>query len=238
MAVDITKSFFINAIDNLVDPMRNTRWRVFVPDTIWNAVGIKTTNGPSFNADAYGGDFFLHVKTAKIPEITITEGAHYYMGFLSNYPINAKVNGEMPFETIMLEDIRAYEAMLGWSNACINTGLLMPGGQLNAGTGDQNDRMTDTGIRLGLGSHKDVKNIDHEVLRNQTVKVELFNWMTGSPILTITLINAWPKAVSGADLTYKSDASLVNFNFTLIYDRWNVVVHKYDTERAGNKEIG
>lgn len=224
------KSFFINAIDNLVDPVRNTRWRVIIPNDIWQAVGIAPTNSPQSFNDAVGGDFPLHVKTAKIPDISITEGAHYYMGFLSNYPINAKVNGEMNFETILLEDLRAYEVMLGWSNACINTGLLVRNGQ-------ENDRMTDTGIRLGLGSHKDVGNNDHEVLRNQTIKVELYNWMRGESIMTVNLINAWPKMVSTMDLTYKAEASLVNFNFTLIYDRWNVEVHQYNTKRTGTKEL-
>ena len=228
-----TTNYFISGIDNLRDPVRNTRWRLLIPDTIRSAVGIAATNGPQFNGNAIPGlDYSLHVKTAHVPEIQITEGAHYYMGFVSNYPVNAKLNGSMSFETILLEDIRAYEIMMGWNQACLNTGILA--GDVN---GTTQDRMSKTGIRLGLGALKDASwKPDYAILRNQTISVQMYNWLTGDPIMTVTLINAWPSKVSGFDLTYKNDAQLVSFNFELMYDRWSVFVHNYNPVRDGVKE--
>lgn len=233
-----TKNFFITGIDNLPDPVRNTRWKVLIPDTIWNAVGIAPSNAQKFTGPEGANLYSLHIKTAKIPEITISEGAHHYMGFISNYPINAKLNGEMPFSTILLEDMAAYEMMVGWNNACLNSAILMPGGEgaESGNAGGQTDRMTATGIAAGLGVHKNKGTPDSTVLRNQSIDVVLYNWMTGTPLLTVTLHNAWPKAVSGFDLTYK-EAALVEFNFTLIYDRWTVKIAKpYSNARVGTKE--
>lgn len=210
-----TKLFFLSAIDNLRDPVRNTRWRMLIPDTIFAATGIAVTNGDQFANGQEGTDeFALHIKTAKIPDISITEGKHWYMGFPSNHPINATIGGEQSYQTILLEDMRAYEAMLAWEQACLNTGLLV---QEDGVT----DRMNLTGLRLGLGNHKDSQNPTSVILRNQTVKIELYNWMTGDVILQIYLYNAWPKGVSGGELSYES-ASIMNFNFNLIYDRWGV----------------
>jgi len=210
-----TKLFFLSAIDNLRDPVRNTRWRMLIPDTVFAATGIAVTNGDQFANGQDGTDeFSLHIKTAKIPDISITEGKHWYMGFPSNHPINAEIGGEQGFQTILLEDMRAYEAILGWEQACLNTGILV---QEDGVT----DRMNLTGLRLGLGNHKDQANPTSAVLRNQTVKIELYNWMTGDVILQVFLYNAWPKSVTSGDLSYES-ANIMNFTFNLIYDRWGV----------------
>lgn len=214
-----TKLFFLSAIDNLRDPVKNTRWRMLVPNTIFAATGISVTNGDQFSGGEEGTDeFALHVKTAKIPDITITEGQHNYMGFPSKHPINATIGGTMDFQTILLEDIRAYEAVLAWEQSCLNTGILV-------GDDGVTDRMNLTGLRLGLGNHKDSNNPTSAVLRNQTIKVELYNWMTGDVILQIYLYNAWPKSVTGGNLSY-TNAEIMNFNFQLIYDRWGVHIPK------------
>lgn len=209
-----TKLFFLSQIDNLRDPVRNTRWRVLIPSEVFAASGIQVTNGDQFTNGEDGTDnFSLHVKSCKIPEITLTEGKHWYMGFPSSYPTNATIEANLDFSTILLEDMRAYEAMLGWEQACLNTGLLVDKG----GT----DRMNLTGVRLGLGNHKDTDNPTSQVLRNSNVKVQLYNWMRGDVIMTLTLINAYPTKVGGFDLGYES-ANLVNFNFTLHCDRWTI----------------
>lgn len=209
-----TKLFFLNQIDNLRDPVRNTRWRVLIPSEVFAASGIQVTNGDQFTNGEDGVDnFSMHVKTCKIPDITLSEGKHWYMGFPSSYPTNATIEANLDFQTILLEDMRAYEAMLGWEQSCLNTGLLV--------NKSNNDRMNQTGIRLGLGNHKDNENPTSRVLRNSNVKVELYNWMRGDVIMTLNLINAYPTSVKGFDLSYES-ASLVNFNFTLHCDRWTI----------------
>jgi len=216
-----TKLFYLSAIDNLRDPVRNTRWRMLIPDTIFAATGISVTNGDQFANGQEGTDeFALHVKNAKIPDITMTDATHNYMGFKSHHPVNAEIDGTQNFETIMLEDMRAYEAILAWEQSCLNTGLLVQEDGVS-------DRMNQTGLRLGLGNHKDGENPTSTVLRNQTIKIELYNWMTGDVILQVYLYNAWPKQVNqNQNLTYAPNAEIMNFTFQLQYDRWGLHIPK------------
>lgn len=211
-----TKLFSLNGIDNLRDPVRNTRWRVLIPSEVFAASGIQVTNGNQFNNGQDGTDeFSLHVKTAKIPELKNEYKDHWYMGFKQHHVVNTDMSAELDFQTILLEDMRAYEAMIAWEQACHNTGILVDK--------TNNDRMNATGLKLGLGNHKDVKNDTAMVVRNNTAKVELYNWMNGDVIMRLNLINAFPTKITGFDLNY-NQADLVNFNFTLACDRWTVQI--------------
>jgi len=219
----VDTQFYLSAIDHLRDPARNTRWRVLVPGAIFSDTGYQNTNAENLfeDTDAETDDFSLHVKTCKIPDITLTQLPHDYMGFKSFFVTNAKIDADLSFETIFLEDARAYEALLAWHQACINTGLLKIGDNLA-------DAFTDaSGLKLGLGHHKDDETT--RVLRNTNVKVEMYNWYTGEVILRVNLINAVPTSVTGWDLNYL-DGGLIKFNFTLHCDRWTVTV----TTKGGN----
>lgn len=211
-----TKLFSLNGIDNLRDPVRNTRWRVLIPSEIFAATGIAVTNGAQFSNGQDGTDeFALHVKTCKIPELKNESKDHVYMGFKQKHVVNTDMSAEIDFQTILLEDMRAYEAMIAWEQSCHNTGVLSDG--------STSDRMNQTGLRLGLGNHKDKENNTSMVVRNNTVKVELYNWMRGDVIMRLNLINAFPTSIGGFDLNYNS-ADLVNFTFKLMCDRWTVQI--------------
>lgn len=211
-----TKLFSLNGIDNLRDPVRNTRWRVLIPSEIFAATGIQVTNGAQFNNGQDGTDeFALHVKSCVIPTLKNENKFHWYMGFKQAHVVNTDMSTEQEFETILLEDMRAYEAMIAWEQACQNTGVLVDG--------TSNDRMNQTGLRLGLGNHKDVNNETAMVVRNNTIKVELYNWMRGDVIMRLNLINAYPTEVSGFNLNYNA-ADIVNFKFKLFADRWTVQI--------------
>jgi len=215
-----TKLFFLSQIDNLRDPVRNTRWRVLIPSDVFAATGINVTNGDQFNNGEEGTDeFALHVKACKIPSIKVNDDTHEYMGFKQHHPVNAEISTEITFSTILLEDMRAYEAMLAWEQSCLNTGILV--------NESNEDRMNQTGLRLGLGTHKDASsdNTTQKVLRNSNVKVELYNWMRGDVIMRLNLINAFPTSVGGFDLKY-DQAGLIKFEFTLKCDRWTVQIPK------------
>lgn len=212
---DKTKDFFLGAIDGLRDPFKTTRWRLWIPGEVFLATGINPTNGDPFGTVEGESDFSLHIKTAKIPDITVDSGSVDYMGFKSFYPTGAKIDAELDYETIMLEDMRAYEAVLAWQQSVLNTGVLVDS--------NNKDRMSQTGLELGLGNHKVATNPTANVLRNQNVKVELYNWMVGDVILRLNLINAYPIKVTGPSLNY-SNAELAKFNFTLKCDRWTVHV--------------
>jgi len=217
-----TKLFFLSQIDGLRDPVRNTRWRVLVPSEIFAGSGLEVTNGDQFsNGEAGTDEFALHIKSFAVPKVELTAQKHNYMGFEQEHVVNASISGDSRMEVILLEDMRAYEGIIAWEQSCMNTGILV--------NSNKQDRMNQTGLRLGLGNHKDIANNTSIVVRNADVKVELFNFMRGDVIARYNLINAYPKSVDGFNLTYKN-ADLVNFNFTLHYDRWTVEIpHDYKT---------
>lgn len=221
--------FYLSAIDHLKDPSRKTRWRMLLPGSVLTSTGYASTNKLNLFDDTVEAtdEFALHVKSCKIPDITLEQATHNYMGFKSFFTTNAKIDAEFPFQTILLEDARAYEAILAWHQACLNTGLLKVGG--NAGTtGPGADEFTGaSGVKLGLGHHKDDETI--HVTRNNNIKVEMYNWYTGKVILTVTLINAVPKTVGGWEMDY-NEGGLNSFTFTLHADRWTVNI----TENGGN----
>lgn len=212
MSFTANTDFFISKIDGLRDPYKTTRWRVLIPGAIFQ--NVVTRNGQFKDADG-ADDFALLVKTCKIPDIGIEYKEINYMGFKSWFPVNAKIDAEMPFEGILYEDMRGYEAMLGWQQAILNTSLLQDG--------DKKDLTEATaGNGVGLGREKNGNN-DKFLLRNNTIKIELYNWMTGLPVMTVHLINASPMKVGGPSLNY-ANAEIGKFDFTLKCDRWSVEI--------------
>jgi len=215
--------FYLSAIDHLKDPSRKTRWRMLLQSSILSHTFYNNTNKSDLfeNSDESTNEFALHVKDCKIPDITLTQAAHNYMGFKSSYVTNAKIDATFPFKAIVLEDMRAYEAILGWHQACLNTGLLKQGATgIDVFT-------TQSGITLGLGHHKDDETI--HITRNNNIKVEMYNWFTGKVIMTVNLINAVPTIVSGWSMDYEEAGGLNYFTFTLHADRWTVNI----TENGG-----
>jgi len=210
-----SKMFFLSAIDNLRDPARNTKWRFLVPSNVFDATGIKVTNGLDFATGEEGtDDFALHVDNCNVPEIVTKTDHLNWMGFKSAFAVNADISADMNFTAKVLEDMRAYEAMLAWQQNTINTGILVDA--------DGQDRMNKTGLPLGLGQHKDMKNATNLVLRNNSIKVELYNWQRGDVILRLNLINSMPTKVGGFNLEHSENAKLLNFDFGLHCDRWTL----------------
>ena len=218
MATDNNKSmFFLSAIDVLRDPARDTRWRLLVPPSIFAATGIKPSNGLDFGSGLDGmNDFALHVDSCSIPELNVKDDYISWMGFKSAFPVNAEISADLAFETKLLEDMRAYEAMLGWQQSLVNTGVLVDANDA--------DRMGVVGDQLGLGQHKDIKNPSSTVLRNNGIAVEMYDWSKGQVILRLKLINAHPTKVEGFELHHGEDAKLLKFKFTLHCDRWTIYI--------------
>jgi hypothetical protein len=226
-----TKLFFQSGIDGLRDPVRSTRWRVKIPTEVLKVVGkVNLANGNFAGTEDGTDNFALHVKSCKFPERVIQMQEQFYMGFGQAHVTNATLAADIPFQSILLEDMRAYEFMLAWQSMCINTGVLIN----EAGVDKVNQSAN---IRLGLGTHKDTNNNDLVgVVRNSTVAIELYNWMNGDVIARMNMVNAFPINVGGFDLAYQT-ASLINFPFTLHCDRWEVAVIEKYAETA-NDPVG
>jgi len=213
--------FYLSAIDHLADPSRKTRWRMLIPPEILKSTGYNNTNAMDLFAADSPDELALHIKTCTIPNMQYTQQGHNYMGFKSNYVVNAKLDADFPFQAILLEDMRAYEAILAWQQGGLNTGLLASGN--DGAAPEMFEFTTKSNIKLGLGHHKDNKDLG-KVVRNNIVKCEMYNWYNGSVILTVTLINAFPTLVGGWQLDYSDAGGLNMFNFTLHCDRWEVKV--------------
>lgn len=218
MANDNTSSmFFLSAIDTLADPVRNTRWRLLLPPSIFAATGIKVSNGLDFGSGMDGmNDFALHVDGCSVPELNIKDDYLSWMGFKSAFPVNTDISADLAFESKLLEDFRSFEAIHAWGQSMINTGLLVDGSDA--------DRMSVAGSPLGLGPHKDIRNPSSTVLRNNSIAVELYDWSHGTVIMRLKLINAHPTKIEGFDLIHSEDAKLLSFKFTLHCDRWTIYV--------------
>ena len=212
-----TDGFFLSAIDRLRDPVRDTRWRVLIPAGIWDSVIPQQNSSDTMGiADTLGENFALHVKTCKIPGIDTKFAEHNYMGFKSSYPVNSEISADLSFSTILLEDMAAYELMYAWNQAILNTGIL------TNNTGETDRVSSLDGPDLGLGNHKQDPTVENFTLRNSNIKIELYNWANGQPILELTLINAWPSKINEMAFKYATDASLVHFDFQLHCDRWKL----------------
>jgi len=157
--------FYLSAIDNLADPSRKTRWRMILPGSILGKYSNTNKADLFKNSESQMDDFALHIKQCKIPDMTVTQQAHNYMGFKSNYVVNAKLDADFTFQAILLEDARAYEALLAWQQGSINTGVLRKQGK---------DAFTSESlIPLGLGHHKDSPDAKNLVVRNTIAKCEM-----------------------------------------------------------------
>ena len=224
MAADITKDFFLGAVDNKRDPVRNTRWRMLIPGEIIQATGIQLTNGSNLDPISLQDELALDIKKVQMPGIKVKTETVDYMGFKTNYAVNADIGAEIKIDAQLFEDMVGYEAILAWEQSLLNTGLLV-----NAQGDDRT--YTESGLALGLGTHKDQAATDKNiVLRNSTVRIEQYNWNNGEVIKVLNLINAMPIDVSGYDLNH-SDAKLIQFSFTLKADRFT---HHFPGEyRAG-----
>lgn len=236
---DKKKIFFASQIDHLPDPVRSTRWRFCVDQNIFRAVGIKPSNGEDFGTNPETAkEFTLHVSDgAKIPDAKQKLDRIWYMGYEKKYAVQQEaLAGNMTLNALLLEDARAYEAMVAWNQCCLNNGILN-----TSGVGDTNSETNriekgTNKLYLGLGQQENYGNATAVLLRNAHVTLELYDWMYGDVIMGIRLINAWPSAVTvGQTLNYNS-AQLLKFAFTIEYDRWNLWVNpEYKVIGAGNK---
>jgi len=216
-----TNNFWLGKIDNLRDPVRNTRWRFLIPsDVLGNLPPSlrKLTGDPTFIGENVDDNMAVHIKTFTIPGIELKFEHHNYMGFKSAFPTNMDIAADITLNTILLEDMAAYEAIHSWQQTLINTGLLEGTPVGSSAPGSKNLE-----YELGLGTHKS-GGAQSALLKNTTVKAELYDWATGNVILTVRLINAFPKSVGKMDFTYAPEAKLVTFDFMIHCDRWSIKV--------------
>ena len=222
------KVFYASAIDHLVDPQRTTRWRLIVPSDIFRLVGVNCTNGVHFGTEGGDDEFALHVQSgAKVPAAETEDKAINYMGFESWFPVKQKgLAGTIDIECLLLEDMRALEMMMAWNQTVFNQGILS-----NTGTNDaihESDRIANEGnnrIYLGLGQQENHNNVYAGLLRNASIRLELYDWMYGNVTLSVLFVNAWPKKVdaSGMNLDYQN-ADLGKFKVQFRYDRFNIFI--------------
>lgn len=222
------KVFWAGAIDHLPDPVRSTRWRMIIPTDIFKLVGVDCTNGEHFGNEGGEDEFALHISSGlKIPAVKTKAADIKYMGFQKYYPVQQEgLAGTINMECLLLEDMRAYEAMLAWNQTCFNQGILS-----STGTNDAihaTDRTANEGnnqIYLGLGQQENHNNEYAGLLRNASIRLELYDWMYGNVILSVLFVNAWPKNVdaSGFGLDY-DNAKLGKFKVEFQYDRFNLFI--------------
>lgn len=222
------KVFYASAIDHLVDPQRSTRWRLVIPTDIFRLVGVNCTNGVHFGTEGGSDEFALHVQGgAKVPAAKIKDAAINYMGFQKYFAVQQDgLASEMDIKCLLLEDMRAYEMMMAWNQTCFNQGILS-----NTGTNDaihESDRTANEGnnkIYLGLGQQENHNNVYAGLMRNASIRLELYDWMYGNVTLSVLLVNAWPKHVDASQfgLDYQ-DAKLGTFSVKFRYDRFNIYI--------------
>jgi hypothetical protein len=222
------KVFYASAIDHLVDPQRSTRWRLIVPSDIFRLVGVNCTNGVHFGKEGGDDEFALHVQSgAKVPAISTKDASVKYMGFEKYFPVQQEgLAGTITVKCLLLEDMRALEMMAAWNQTCFNQGILS-----NTGTNDaihESDRIAQEGnnkIYLGLGQQENHNNPYAGLLRNASIRLELYDWMYGNVTLSVLLVNAWPKKVDASTFSLDySDAKLGTFDVTFRYDRFNLYI--------------
>lgn len=222
------KVFYASAIDHLVDPQRSTRWRLVIPTDIFGLVGVNCTNGVHFGTEGGSDEFALHVQGgAKVPAAKIKDAAINYMGFQKYFAVQQDgLAGEMDIKCLLLEDMRAYEMMMAWNQTCFNQGILS-----NTGTNDaihESDRTANEGnnkIYLGLGQQENHNNPYAGLMRNASIRLELYDWMYGNVTLSVLLVNAWPKHVDASSFTLDyENAKLGSFSVKFRYDRFNIYI--------------
>jgi hypothetical protein len=212
-----TTMFYQSGIDTIRDPVRSTRWRMFFGAELFKALPIKPTNGTPFDGEAGTDEVSIHIKSSQIPGVRIDLDKIWYMGFPSNYATNVQLEGDIPVEFIMTEDMRSFELVYAWVESVINAGILVnPTGGAS--------RTAEAGRALGLGTHKDAQDSAHTVVRNSgIIKTNLYNWHTGAEILTVNLINAIPTSIDPTSLQYQQ-GQLVSFRTNIHYDRFSLSI--------------
>lgn len=221
------KVFWAGAIDHLPDPVRTTRWRFIVPTDIFKLVGVECTNGVHFGTEGGEDEFALHVNgSMKVPKASTRAAKMNYMGFEKNFPVQQEgLAGTISPQVLLLEDMRAYEAMLAWNQTCFNQGILS-----NTGKNDaihESDRTANEGnnqIYLGLGQQENHNNTYAGLLRNASIRMELYDWMYGNVILSVLFVNAWPSTVGEITGFEYGQAQLAKFSVTFTYDRFNLFI--------------
>lgn len=222
--------FFAHAIDKLVDPVRSTRWRLVIPTDLLKKVGIEQTNGDYLDED----EMTLHINGGmKLPDVKIKADKINYMGFEKKYPVQQNgLAGSFNADILLLEDSRAVEMMLGWNQSCLNMGVLAASD--NGSELHENNRTANSpsgnNVYLGLGQQENDYGNDlnayKTLLRNQVIRLELYDWMYGRVILSVVYINAWPSEVNfgGFGLDYAT-AKLGKFQVKFDYDRFQMFVN-------------
>lgn len=219
------KLFFGSAIDHLADPFRTTRWRMLFSTSIFDALGMDLTNHYQFDHQDGEADFALYINEApQIPKVTLVEKDISYMGFKKLYPAGQTgLNGTMQMGGVCTEDMAPYEALLEWRNMVYNTGELVNANKQDAQW--QNNRIAQDSsnhIHLGLGQQANWQNPTAQLLRNQCITMELYDWMYGNCILSVTYINAWPKEVSITNQFRYGSAELGTWSAQFAYDRFTL----------------
>lgn len=232
-----TSVFWAGAIDNLPDPVRTTRWRLVIPQSIFELVGVEASNGDHFMNEGGSDEFALHVSEGmSVPEIDTEDKSIWYMGFEKYFPTKQNgLAGTQQIKGLLLEDIKAYEAMVAWNQTCLNTGILSdsPTNQMPDSTTSRNTNEGSNKIYLGLGQQENFGNQYAGLLRNAAVRMELYDWNYGNVLLSICYINCWPKKVKLDNTFNYQNADLGKFSVTFRYDRWNLYIPK-----RGYKVIG
>ena len=216
--------FYVSELDNKRDPVRSTKWRLIIPGNILTIIGnYKLSNGKDSSTDLeLSREFAVGIQGFTMPQIQTTAQKLMFMGFESNFPTGQSNLASTTNVTInMFEDMRSYEYISSWNQSCYNTGVLEDE--------NKNNRTAQSGLKLGLGTHKD--NITneanrHDLLRSD-VKFQLYNWANGNIILECRLINAWPSTVGSVSaFNYATNANLVTFQTTFTYDRFKLFIPK------------
>lgn len=222
--------FWAGAIDHLADPVRTTRWRLVIPTSIFNLVGVECSNGDHFRNEGGDNEFALHVNSGvKIPSASHESKTINYMGFEKHFPTKqTQLAGTFDAQCLLLEDVKAYEMMLAWNQTCLNTGILsqLPLNQMRDSSTSRVTNEGNNGIFLGLGQQENFGNQYSGLLRNCAVRMELYDWNYGNVIMSICYVNAWPKMVSVNSTFDYSSANLGQFSVQFQYDRWNVYIPK------------
>ena len=219
MPADVTKDFFLGAVDAQRDGVRSTRWRMLIPGEIILATGVSLTNQGKFNADDFRDGYAKEIKKVTIPKITTETKTIDYMGFKTHYVTNTKIDSVWQLTAQQYEGQVGYEAMVAWNQSLLNVGHLVDN------TNTDTDRIkTEQGLQLGLGNHKDAANPNSDLFRNKIVKIEMYNWNNGEVLKTYNLINAMPIEIGGAQLSH-SDANLLQYDMSLQCDRWTVSIN-------------
>lgn len=219
------KVFFGAAIDHLADPYRTTRWRMLFSTKIFDALGMDLTNHYQFNHQDGEIDFALYISSpGSIPKVTLSHDVLNYMGFKKEYCTGQTgLNGEFTVNGIATEDMAAYEALMEWRNLVYNTGELTSANREDAVWATNRIAQDSANhLHLGLGQQANWANPTVQLLRNQCVTLELYDWMYGNCILSITYINAWPISVDLNGQHGYQSASLGTWQASFVYDRFTM----------------